>query len=353
MRPRWFVRLGRTGWLVAGAIGGAALLAAAVGVLVPLVMPLLLMVVIASTVQPLVARLRRLGLATGPASLLGALVVPLALAIVGGLLVWVLVRQAADWKPALAEAGRRLHEAIGADPVQTVLKSATWRTALLGVGAAVANGAVLIGQVAIGVLAGVYLLYYLLRDGHRVVAAVERRVPGPSHEYVEQAATQLRRYMLGTTVVALMDAAVITLGAAVLRVPFLLTIAVVTFVTAFVPYLGAWVAAIFAVLLALGAGGVTAAVWMVVIVLITQNVLEGILRPFVFGRALNLHPVVVLAATVLGAALGGLCGVFLAPPLAAIARTWWNARRQLTAAPAPTPAPAPAPSPAPSPAPEA
>ncbi|MET7396954.1 AI-2E family transporter [Dactylosporangium sp. NPDC005572] len=343
MRPEWLARLGRTGWSVAGAIGGAALLAAAIGILVPFVMPLLLMIVIAAVVQPLVARLRRFGLAAGPASLLGALVVPLALAIVGGLLVWVLVRQAADWKPALVEAGRRLQEAIGADPVQTILKSATWRTALLGVGSAVANGAVIVGQVAIGLLAGVYLLYYMLRDGPRVVAAIERRLPpsiGPSHELVEHAATQLRRYIVGTTVVALMDAAVITLGAAVLRVPFLLTITIVTFVAAFVPYLGAWVSAIFAVLLALGSGGVTAAVWMVVIVLITQNVLEGILRPFVFGRALNLHPVVVLAATVLGAALGGLCGVFLAPPLAAIARTWWSARAGAKAAP-PPPDPAP------------
>ncbi|GGM45289.1 AI-2E family transporter [Dactylosporangium sucinum] len=331
MSSGWLARLGRTGWSVAGAIGGAALLAVAVGVLVPLVMPVLMMIVIAATVQPLVARLRRLGLATSPASLLGAIVVPLALAIVGALLVWVLVQQASDWKPALAEAGRRLHDAIGADPVQTILKSTTWRTALLGVGAAFANGAILIGQVAIGILAGVYLLYYMLRDGPRCVAAIERRLPaaaGPPHDLVERAATQLRRYMLGTTVVAVMDAAVITLGAAILRVPFLLTIAIVTFVTAFVPYLGAWIAAIFAVLLALGAGGVTTAVWMVVIVLITQNVLEGILRPFVFGRALNLHPVVVLAATVLGAALGGLCGVFLAPPLAAIARSWWSARHQ-------------------------
>jgi predicted PurR-regulated permease PerM len=322
-------RLGRTGWAVAGIVGGAALAAAAVGVLVPLLMPLLLMVVIAATVQPLVARLRRLGLPPGPAALVGALVLPLGLTLVGGLLVWVLMLQAADWQPALAAAGRRVSEAIGADPVQAVLHSATWRAALLGVGSALAGGAVVVGQLAVGGLAATYLLYYLLRDGPRAMAAIERRPSSrdlPQRDLVQRAATQLRRYMAGTTLVAVMDAAVITFGAALLRVPFLLTIAVVTFVAAFVPYLGAWVSAAFAVLLALGAGGLTTAAWMVAIVLVTQNVLEGILRPFVFGRALDLHPLVVLGATVLGAALGGICGVFLAPPLAAVARTWWKAR---------------------------
>ncbi|MFI5909953.1 AI-2E family transporter [Dactylosporangium sp. NPDC051541] len=299
-------RLGRIGWSVVGVVGGAGLAAAAAGVLVPLLMPLLLMVVIAVTVHPLVERLRRVGLGRGPAALLAALVLPLGLLLVGGLLVWVLLAQAGDWVPVLAEAKRQL----------PVPDPAARRAALLGVGSAVLDGAVVAGQVAVGFLVGTYLLYYLLRDGPRLTRG---KVPAG-------ATTQLRRYIVGTAIIAAMDAAVITLGAAVLRVPFLLTIAVVTFVAAFVPYLGAWVSAVFAVLLALGAGGVTTAVWMAVIVLITQNVLEGILRPYVFGKALNLHPVVVLAVTVLGAALGGLCGVFLAPPLAAIARSWWTAR---------------------------
>ncbi|WP_432994480.1 AI-2E family transporter [Dactylosporangium sp. CA-233914] len=335
-------RLGRIGWAVIGMIGGAAAAAVAIGVLAPLVMPLLMMVVIAVTAQPLVVRLRRLGLPPGPAALLGALVVPLCLAIVGGLLAWVLVTQAAQWQPVLAAAGRRVHDAIGADPVRTILSSASLRTALLGAAAALANSALVVAQVAIGLLAGTYLLFYLLRDGPRSVAAIERRIPArvdPGHQFVPRAAVQMRRYILGTTVVAAMDAAVITAGAAVLRVPFLLTIAAVTFVTAFVPYLGAWIAALFAVLLALGSGGPTAAAWMTLIVLITQNVLEGILRPVVFGRALKLHPVAVLVATIVGAALGGLFGVFLAPPLAAIARSWWSARRADHHADQPPPGP--------------
>ncbi|GAA3453219.1 AI-2E family transporter [Dactylosporangium matsuzakiense] len=314
MNPR-LRRLGRIGWAVTGIVGGAALTAAAAGVLVPLLMPVLLMVVIAVAVHPLLGRLRDAGLPAGPATLFAALVLPLGLLLVGGLVVWVLVEQAEDWPPVLAEAGRWLR----------VLDVQTQRAALLGLGSAVVDGAVVAGQVTVGFLVGTYLLYYLLRDGPRVARG---RVPA-------SAATQLRRYMVGTTVVAAMDAAVITLGAAILRLPFLLTIAVITFVAAFVPYLGAWVSAVFVVLLALGAGGAATAVWMAVIVLVTQNVLEGVLRPYVFGRALNLHPVVVLGVTVLGAALGGLCGVFLAPPLAAVIRSWWATRRGAPPVPRP------------------
>jgi predicted PurR-regulated permease PerM len=142
------------------------------------------------------------------------------------------------------------------------------------------------------------------------------------------AAVQFRQYVLGTTVVALLDTAAITLGAVALDLPMVAVIAVVTFVGAFIPYLGAWLSAAFAVLVALGAGGLTTGLWMLAIVLVTQNILEGVLRPFVFGRALNLHPVAVLAATVVGAALGGVSGVFIAPPVAAIAASWWSAVRE-------------------------
>ena len=133
---------------------------------------------------------------------------------------------------------------------------------------------------------------------------------------------RLRRYLVGTTVVAAVDAVVITLAAALLRLPLLLVIALVTFATAYVPYLGAWLSGIFVVVIALGSGGVETAIWMLVIVLITQNLLEAVLRPLAFGAALDLHPLTILAATVVGALVGGVVGVFVGPPLAAIAASW-------------------------------
>jgi predicted PurR-regulated permease PerM len=319
---------GRLGWSTAGAIIGAALLVLAIGVLLPLVLPLLVMAVIGATLQPVVERLRRRGVPAGVAALAGALAVPLGLIVLVVLFGLAVAGEAPHWTHALDNAGQWMHQQLGADPVQALRQWPGWRTALTGVGSAVASTAVVVGQLAVGILIGAYLLYYAFRDGGRCVQLLDRRLPlrpGVARELVDGAAFQFRRYMFGTTVIAMMDAAVITLGALLLDLPMAGTIAVLTFIAAYVPYLGAWISAAFAVVVALGAGGVPTALWMLLIVLITQNILEGVLRPTVFGRALGLHPVVVLSVTVLGAALGGLLGVFLAPPLTAIIVTWRKA----------------------------
>jgi predicted PurR-regulated permease PerM len=142
------------------------------------------------------------------------------------------------------------------------------------------------------------------------------------------AGVRLRRYVVGTTFVAALDAVVIGLAAVILRLPLVVVIVLVTFATAYVPYLGAWLSAIFTVVVALGVGGVDTALWMLAVVLVTQNVLEGVVRPLAFGAALDMHPLAILAVTVVGGILGGVVGVFIAPPLAAIIMSW---RRTLTA----------------------
>ena len=93
------------------------------------------------------------------------------------------------------------------------------------------------------------------------------------------------------------------------------TIAVVTFVTAYIPYLGAFVAGAFAVILALGASGGTTALIMLVIVLLANGLLQNIFQPIAFGATLRLNPLVVLVVTIGAGCLFGMIGLVLAAPL--------------------------------------
>ncbi|MEV0134520.1 AI-2E family transporter [Dactylosporangium sp. NPDC050688] len=334
--PTWLARLGRTGWLVTGVVVGVAAVIAGLGAVLAVLAPLLITLVVAAALQPLVQRLRRLGAPPALAALTGALLVPALLVVLALLVVRTFAGMGEAWSDVLAGAGEQVHAALGADPLQTLLASTQWRTALLGVGSAVLSGTALLAQAAIGVFMAAFVLFYLFKDGPAGVAYLERRLPlrpGLTRQLLDGAALRMRRYIVGTTVVAAMDTVAIALGAVVLRLPLIGMIALITFVAAYVPYLGAWVSAVFAVVVALGAGGPAAAAWMLVIVLVTQNILEGVMRPFVFGRALDLHPVAILAVTVVGGALAGLVGVLLAPPVAAIA-VWW---RQMLRDPSRTP----------------
>jgi predicted PurR-regulated permease PerM len=93
------------------------------------------------------------------------------------------------------------------------------------------------------------------------------------------------------------------------------TIAVVTFVGGFVPYLGAWTAGAFAVLIALGDQGPETALALAVIVLLANGILQQLVQPIAYGAALRLHPLVVLIATIAGGCLFGVVGLVLAATL--------------------------------------
>ena len=117
------------------------------------------------------------------------------------------------------------------------------------------------------------------------------------------------------TIVSLFNGVVVALGALLLGVPLAGTIGVVTFVTAYIPYLGAFGAGAFAVVIALGANGTTTALLMLLIVLLANGLLQNLVQPFAMGSALKLHPLVVLVVTIAGGCIFGTIGLILAAPL--------------------------------------
>ena len=114
---------------------------------------------------------------------------------------------------------------------------------------------------------------------------------------------------------AAFNAAVVAVGAWALGVPLIGTIVAVTFLGAYVPYIGAWAAGAFAVLIALGGAGTDAAVGMIAVQLLANSVLQQFVQPLAMGAALGIHPLAVLIVTIAGGALFGTVGLILAAPL--------------------------------------
>jgi predicted PurR-regulated permease PerM len=117
------------------------------------------------------------------------------------------------------------------------------------------------------------------------------------------------------TIVAAFNAVLIGGGALVLGVPLAGTIAVVTFIGAYIPYVGAWSAGAFAVLIALGGASPEAASAMILIELLANGPLQQIVQPIAYGAALGIHPLAVLVVTISGGALFGATGLILAAPV--------------------------------------
>ena len=136
-----------------------------------------------------------------------------------------------------------------------------------------------------------------------------------AHTITSRVLQSLRGYFFGVTIVAAFNAVVVLVGALILGVPLVATIALVTFLAAYVPYLGACAAGAFAVLIALGGAGTDAALGMVVLQLLANGLLQQLVQPFAYGAALGIHPLAVLVVTIAGGALFGAPGLILAAPL--------------------------------------
>ncbi len=165
-------------------------------------------------------------------------------------------------------------------------------------------------------------LIFLLSDGPKIRAWAERHMGVPqtvAHTVTGRTLESLRGYFLGLTIIAVFNAVLVFVGALLLGVPLPATLAFITFVGAYVPYLGAWIAGAFAVLIALGGAGTDAAIGMIVVQLLANSVLQQLVQPFAMGAALGIHPLAVLIVTIGGGALFGSVGLILAAPLTAAA----------------------------------
>ena len=161
-------------------------------------------------------------------------------------------------------------------------------------------------------------LFFLLMDGPKIRVWAEGHLGVPrdvGHVIGGRILGALRGYFLGVTIVAAFNAVVVAIGALILGVPLIGTIAAVTFIGAYIPYLGAWGAAAFSVLLALGGAGPEAAGGMIIVQLLANGVLQQAVQPFAMGAALGIHPLAVLIVTIAGGALFGTVGLVLAAPL--------------------------------------
>jgi putative heme transporter len=163
-----------------------------------------------------------------------------------------------------------------------------------------------------------FATFFLVKDAPTIGRWIEGHMgmkPAEARIVLGDIIQALRRYFLGLTIIAAVSTAGIVIGALVVGVPLLGTVAIVTFLASYVPIIGAWTAGIFVVALALAHQGTTAAVIMAVIAFVANGPLQQIVQPVVYGATLRLNPLVVFSVTIAAGALLGIPGMVLAAPL--------------------------------------
>jgi putative heme transporter len=210
----------------------------------------------------------------------------------------------ADVQDAISDAENRLGDSAG------------------GIASGVLSGAVIVAEVLATLVLVLFLTFFFVKDGRDMWAWLVRQFPRVHRERVQEmgeaAWVVLSAYVRGIGFVATVDAVFIGLALAIIGVPLVLPLAVVTWFAAFFPIVGAVTAGAAAALVALVSNGVVDALLVVAAVIAVQQIEGNLLYPLVVGRTVELHPAVVIIAVAVGGVLGGILGAFLAVPIIAI-----------------------------------
>jgi putative heme transporter len=323
--PRWLRDLGRSSWLLVGVLALLAALTWLLGTTYVIVGPVVAGTIVATVAMPLVSGLQRHRFPRAA----GAAVVLLGLLAVGVFVLVIVLGGITSQESDISQ-----HATEAADKAQSWLNSAGVDES----GSASAKSSVesavpqIIHTLTRGILDGIkgltslafalsftlLSLFFILKDGPSMRSWVDRHLglPMPVAQTVTGGVIRsLRGYFRGVTIVAVFNGFVVAIGALILGVPLAGTIGVVTAITAYIPYIGAFVAGAFAVIIALGANGTTTALIMLVIVILANGLLQNVVQPFAMGAALDLHPLAVLVISISAGCVFGMLGLVLAAPL--------------------------------------
>lgn len=178
------------------------------------------------------------------------------------------------------------------------------------------------GHVAAGLLLTLFAVIFLSYDGRTIWQWTTKLAPSAIRNKLNEAGQKgwrtLIEFVKSQVTVAGVDAVGIGLGALLLQIPLAIPIALIVFLGSFIPLVGAIVTGLIAVLLALVFNGWLAAVLMLGVVLIVQFVEGHLLQPFLIGKAVKIHPLVIVFAVATGSLLAGIPGALFAVPIVAV-----------------------------------
>jgi predicted PurR-regulated permease PerM len=336
--PRARSRLARVAalaWHVIGITVAVLLAGWVAGRLMPVLLPLGIAMLLTALVQPVADALTRRKVA--PAAAAG-LSVGAVLAAVAGLVAVIVppfVSRAGELGASVTAGAQRVAESVGHDvlgmdaaAVDRALDDviARVRSHVGGIaGDALSGATAVVGALGAAVLV-LFLSFFLLKDGRhlwrRFVALLPASGRDTADELGRRAWQVLTIYSRGVMFVATFDAVFIGVALVVVGVPLALPLAVLTWLAAFFPIIGAVVAGAAAVLVALVAEGLTSALIVLAAIVAVQQIEGNVLYPVVVGPRLKLHPIVVLLAVAAGGTIAGIAGAFLAVPVATVCAAW-------------------------------
>jgi predicted PurR-regulated permease PerM len=331
----WSMRVAaEVGWRLLILAGTVWVLMRVIGAVRLVVLAFVAGLLITALLQPFVARLRRAGVPRGLATALVCIGGFVVMGLVGWFVVWQVMDNVDNLSSSLQDGiseGKKwllnspfhvTDDQINqvANNLSNALSHNTKQLTDAGL-----QGVTFLVELLTGMLLAMFSTIFLLYDGANIWNWVLRLFPEAARDGLAGAGPRawqtLTGYVRGTVIVALIDAIFIGVGIFFLGVPMAVPLAVVIFLSSFVPLVGAVASGAVAVVVALVTEGPFTALMVLVVVLAVQQIEGHILQPFILGRAVRVHPLAVVLSVAAGSLVAGIGGAITAVPLVAVGNT--------------------------------
>lgn len=170
-------------------------------------------------------------------------------------------------------------------------------------------------------IAVVTIMFYMLKDTvymkNKFIEFFPEKIKAKAEDIVNKIATKVGGYVIATIISCTAIWLLIALILAVLRVEYSFSLGLIAGVLDIIPVVGPTIALTLIVLTAFKKGLIIVAV-AIILFLGVQQLSNNVIRPIVFGKFMELHPLVIIAALLIGGKFGGLIGLIFAPAIAAI-----------------------------------
>jgi predicted PurR-regulated permease PerM len=305
------------------------------------VLPLIAALLLTALLQPLTSLLRRAGMPSFAATWCTVLAAVVFLAGLGTLLA---NRITADYPTLVAEVSHTVKGVQGylAGPpfhlnsarlqqfsdavVRFVVQHKT------DIAGSVLNGGKIFLELAAGLVLMMFITFFLLKDGSRIWSFVMSGLQPSARRRADNAGAAAWRalvnYVRGTTAVAAIHALFIGTALWILGIPLLVPFVILVFLAAFVPLIGILVVGALAILVTLATKGWIAAVILLAVFLVENQIESHLLQPLVVGRIVRLHPLAIILVLAVGGIVAGIPGAIVAVPLTAVIYFSWPFLRQ-------------------------
>lgn len=179
-------------------------------------------------------------------------------------------------------------------------------------------------SVTIGVFTVPIMLFYMLKDGHRLIPNIQKMLPD---RYNDQVADLLRKmgatisaYIGGQALECLFVGVFTFIGYLIIGMPYAYLLGFIAGVSNIIPYLGPYIGIAPALIISLSIS-IPKTIMVIVVVVIVQQIDGNLIYPNVIGRSLDIHPLTIIIILLVAGNIYGILGMILAIPFYAVTKT--------------------------------